>query len=210
MLRNQDKIIAGIENLFPNQVKVYSLDTLSYTSAADSHDLLHRTFNKPPVKEKLDKLLAEITCFLKNQAHTTAYSFYYRLPKNNLGDTDWVFCSAKLNRCHAGLPKEVVIFSYELKHMDGIKKRLYRVLENEEFFKENFNKVCLLTKRENDIIRLLAAGLDSMEIAAAANISVHTVYTHRKSINNKLSIKNFATLLKFADVFDMAAGKTIV
>ena len=76
------------------------------------------------------------------------------------------------------------------------------MLENGEFFKDNLHKVALLTKREKEIVRLLASGLTGIEIAAAINLSVHTVYTHRKSINSKLNIQHVTTLLKYAEVFD--------
>lgn len=55
-----------------------------------------------------------------------------------------------------------------------------------------------LTERERAIIRLLADGLTTTEIADKLHISSHTVDTHRKNLMNKLNQKNIASLVKYA------------
>jgi DNA-binding CsgD family transcriptional regulator len=202
MNSKHSEIMHDLKNLFPGALEVHSLHLLSKSNGTVSNTLLHRNFNEPPAKKELDKLLWEIACFLEYEPDTATYSFFYRLPKKADGETDWVFCTARLNRCEENLPKEIALFSYKLQKLKEINKKLYRVLENGEFFKENLHKVALLTKREKEIIGLLTSGLSANEIAAAINLSVHTVYTHRKSINSKLNIQHFTTLLKFAEVFD--------
>ncbi len=55
-----------------------------------------------------------------------------------------------------------------------------------------------LTEREIEIVREVAAGLSSQEIADKLFISVRTVETHRKNIMSKLDVKNMAGLVRFA------------
>jgi len=55
-----------------------------------------------------------------------------------------------------------------------------------------------LTKREVQIIKLIASEFTTNEIATELAISTHTVDTHRKNIVSKLGIKNTAGLVKFA------------
>ncbi|MFY0592557.1 response regulator [Roseivirga sp.] len=55
-----------------------------------------------------------------------------------------------------------------------------------------------LTKREVQIIKLIASEYTTNEIATELAISTHTVDTHRKNIVSKLGIKNTAGLVKFA------------
>lgn len=55
-----------------------------------------------------------------------------------------------------------------------------------------------LTKREKEIINLIADGLTSQEIAEALYISPRTVETHRANLLQKLDIRNTAGLVRFA------------
>jgi DNA-binding NarL/FixJ family response regulator len=56
----------------------------------------------------------------------------------------------------------------------------------------------VLTIREREVLKLLAEGKTSKEIAAALYISPHTVRRHRSNIMEKLNIKNMAELVKYA------------
>lgn len=55
-----------------------------------------------------------------------------------------------------------------------------------------------LTRREQQILRLLAEGQSVMEIAAALYISRKTVENHRANIFGKLNLKNLAELVHYA------------
>ena len=56
----------------------------------------------------------------------------------------------------------------------------------------------VLTKREKEVLKLLAEGKRSKEIAIALYISPHTVRRHRSNIMEKLNFKNLADLVKYA------------
>lgn len=47
-----------------------------------------------------------------------------------------------------------------------------------------------LSKREKDILKGIASGLEATEVAHSLNISKHTVHYHLKNVNIKLSAKN--------------------
>ncbi len=55
-----------------------------------------------------------------------------------------------------------------------------------------------LTPRERDVLRLLARGLSTKEIAWALGIGVRTVDTHRADLMDKLGIRNVPGLVKYA------------
>ena len=55
-----------------------------------------------------------------------------------------------------------------------------------------------LTKRENEILALIANEYSNQEIADKLFLSVRTVESHRHSLNHKLNIKNSAGLVKEA------------
>jgi DNA-binding NarL/FixJ family response regulator len=56
----------------------------------------------------------------------------------------------------------------------------------------------VLTASEVEIVKKIAAGLTTKEIADQKNISIHTVMTHRKNIFRKIGINNSSELLMFA------------
>ncbi len=56
----------------------------------------------------------------------------------------------------------------------------------------------ILTKRELEILKLIAAGLANKAIASKLKISIRTVETHRAHLSEKLGIKNTANLVKYA------------
>lgn len=58
--------------------------------------------------------------------------------------------------------------------------------------------VVKLTKRENEILALIANEYSNQEIADKLFLSVRTVESHRHSLNQKLNIKNSAGLVKEA------------
>jgi len=60
------------------------------------------------------------------------------------------------------------------------------------------NQAEILTIREKEVLKLLAEGKKTEEIAAVLHISPHTVRRHRANIMEKLDINNLADLLKYA------------
>jgi DNA-binding NarL/FixJ family response regulator len=104
---------------------------------------------------------------------------------------------------------------YLLKNSDKqtIVKAVETVMQNEEYMDDAIKKILLqesitgqrrsifevpLTKREKEILKLIADGLSSQEIANKLFISLRTVETHRLNLNQKLDVKNTAGLMKEA------------
>ncbi|TLU85764.1 MAG: response regulator transcription factor [Chlorobium sp.] len=56
----------------------------------------------------------------------------------------------------------------------------------------------ILTSSEIEIVRMIAGGLSTKEIAAKKFISFHTVMTHRKNIFRKLGVSSSSELLMYA------------
>lgn len=55
-----------------------------------------------------------------------------------------------------------------------------------------------LSRRETDVLVLVAKGKTNKEIADALNVSIHTVISHRKNIIHKTGIKSVAGLTVYA------------
>ena len=59
-------------------------------------------------------------------------------------------------------------------------------------------QVMMLTRREKEVLGLIADGLTNVEIADKLSVSSSTVDSHRKNLISKLHVKNTAALVRFA------------
>ncbi len=64
--------------------------------------------------------------------------------------------------------------------------------------KSNSGETPVLTRREKEVLELIADGMTNNEIAAKLFISVTTVDTHRKNLLAKFDARNIASLIKSA------------
>jgi DNA-binding NarL/FixJ family response regulator len=104
---------------------------------------------------------------------------------------------------------------YVLKNADQqtIKTAIQTVVEGGEFIDEHVKKLLIhesitgqrrsiyeipLTKREKEILKLIAEENTNQQVADALFISLRTVETHRLNITQKLGVKNAAGLVKEA------------
>ena len=92
---------------------------------------------------------------------------------------------------------------------DEIKNALGCVLKGEKYFCNGFKKIrkrlrfsidtpdyqSLLTNREIDVLKAIASGMQTKEIAERLHVSVNTVETHRKSLFMKFEVRNAVELV---------------
>ena len=64
--------------------------------------------------------------------------------------------------------------------------------------KKESNDLPVLTRREKEVLELIADGLTTQEIANKLFVSAATVETHRKNLLLKLEAKNVAAMVKIA------------
>ena len=69
------------------------------------------------------------------------------------------------------------------------------ILKNED------SKIPIVTRREKEVLLLIAEGLTNIEIGEKLFISTTTVDTHRKNLMAKFEAKNTATLIRLAAQF---------
>ena len=65
-------------------------------------------------------------------------------------------------------------------------------------FQNPEEKITVLTGREKEIVQLIAQGKMAKEISGLLNVSIHTIYTHRKNIMKKLQISSPVELITYA------------
>ena len=77
-------------------------------------------------------------------------------------------------------------------------KEVVEALLRENILSKNKSSNVHLTKKEFEIIQLIAQGLTTKDIATKEFLSIHTINTHRKNILKKLGIKNTSELIMYA------------
>ncbi len=69
--------------------------------------------------------------------------------------------------------------------------------------KNEDSKIPIITRREKEVLGLIAEGLTNNAIAEKLFISTTTVDTHRKNLLTKFEVKNTATLIRLAAQFQL-------
>ncbi|MEP5614348.1 MAG: helix-turn-helix transcriptional regulator [Cyclobacteriaceae bacterium] len=87
--------------------------------------------------------------------------------------------------------------------LDSYKRKLDRVKKQAAFEREKRDQFESLTRREIEIVSLLATGFDNPCIAESLFISRNTVEQHRKNIRRKLEVQSFVHLMEYAMAFDL-------
>jgi RNA polymerase sigma factor (sigma-70 family) len=76
--------------------------------------------------------------------------------------------------------------------------RITEELQKSTFSIQKSSLLNSLSKRENEILVLIANGLTTKKIAQKLYLSIHTVNNHRKNILKKLKVKSPVQLISFA------------
>lgn len=78
-------------------------------------------------------------------------------------------------------------------------KSIIKLLQKKFIPEDNVdNSPIVITKREQEVLDLVATGKTSSEIADQLNISIRTVESHRYNLMQKLGVKNTAGLVRYA------------
>lgn len=75
------------------------------------------------------------------------------------------------------------------------KGNTYFSIEAAQSLKESRTQQPMITRREKEVLQLIAEGLTNAEMSEKLFISIPTVNTHRKSLLEKFEVKNTATLI---------------
>ena len=136
--------------------------------------------------------------YLKHLSDKDVFGGVGRVLSKNALEYQWHISSAKiLKRKADGTPWQFIGIGFPLKENVQTDKQFLDLIKENMQLK---NKLLLksISKREKDIIKLIANGDNTEEISKKLNLSEHTTNTHRKNILKKLQLHNTAALVNFA------------
>ena len=159
-----------------------------------------RFFNPEDNKEYMPKIFS-----LLGADHTDELVSYFQQvrPGPNY-DWRWYLTSSMVfHRDKQGKPSHILSTAIPVDGQHHITAKAERLLEENNFLRQHYHLFHSLTKREKEILRMMAMGCSSSEIGKKLHISSTTASTHRKNIKKKLQAKNNYDLMRYAQAFDL-------
>ncbi|MEI6949598.1 LuxR C-terminal-related transcriptional regulator [Paraflavisolibacter sp. H34] len=116
----------------------------------------------------------------------------------------WYHSSTKIFvRDGAGQPLLLLTLAVPIDAKSHITAKVERLMQEKEFLRRNQQVFTSLTKREKEVLRLMALGHNYTEIAGQLFLSEKTALTHRRNIKSKLKVKSHYEILRFAQAFNL-------
>ena len=210
--------VTDIGNMLPGSVMVQELNALEPFKVSYMNewgcDKLHHSheeilemgevyFEKFFIPEQIVSFKQGISDYFERQDISSSFNFFQQVKTGKHGDLNWYFTMCKFLKGEHNVPTKMLLISNPVSGADDMSKKLDNILDQNVYVAKNYKRFSLLTKREKEIIALLAEGKSTREISDLLFISTHTVETHRKNIRKKLELNSFAELIKFAIAFEL-------
>lgn len=150
----------------------------------------------------------DFLCRLKNMLDTRntkeSFTFLQQVKLKDREDWVWHIGSTRIFfQDTAGNPTHIVTTAIPIDELKHIPNKARRLLAESEFLRNNLPKFLSLTKREREILHLVAVGKSSGEIGRQLHLSTETVNSHRKNIKTKLGISTIVEFTLYAQAFDL-------
>ncbi|KFF15748.1 LuxR C-terminal-related transcriptional regulator [Chryseobacterium sp. JM1] len=145
--------------------------------------------------------------FLREGKTDVTFNHYGRMIDRN-GEYRWILLQSPIQITHNYEIKASIVFIYDLSHFIIQNMPLLSFMDftdNEvQYFRhidQDLRKIDMekptITHREKDVLKLMAQGLNSPEIAEKLFLSYHTVENHKRNLRKKTNTKTSAELIAF-------------
>lgn len=210
------KQIQAIENDVPGVIIVHNLvaDSIVYLSERGRRELgvtleeirlphfdYHQRFFNP---EDVPNYAPKVLGMVQRNADDEIITFFQQVKAVKANSWKWYSSSIKiLLRDKAQQPLLAITMALPIDAEHYFTPKIERLIDENNFLREHQESFASLSKREKEILKCLALGQNSPEIAETLFISEATVKTHRKNIRSKLNADSTFDLVKFAQAFNL-------
>lgn len=157
-------------------------------------------FNPEDAKDYVPKILG----LIDENNDEKIYTHFQQVRLSSSSDWTWHMSSVKVYlRDDNNKPLLVITIALPIDSMHHMVVKASRLLEENNFLRKNLSHFAKLTKREREILSLMALGKTSAETATELFISTSTVETHRKNIKQKLDTNSYFEICQYARAFDL-------
>lgn len=164
---------------------------------ADYHK---RYFNTAEAKEYLPKL----SRLFESKDPNDYISLFQQVRPSEKHNWQWYCTSVSVFlRTPAGKPLLTLAIAIPIDPKHHVTGKMNRMLAEQDKMRNRTPHFERLSRRELEILKLIAHGLSSPDIAAQLHISIATVDTHRRNIRQKLEVGSVLELVQYARAFDL-------
>ncbi|HEV7332065.1 MAG TPA: LuxR C-terminal-related transcriptional regulator [Flavisolibacter sp.] len=210
------RAIQAIEDSIPGVIIIHNLpaDSIAYLSERGRKNLnvsleeirlphfdYHQRFFNP---EDTPNYVPKILGMLQRNKVDEMVTYFQQVRPSVSEPFRWYASSSKiLLQDKDGRPLLGITIAIPIDAEHFFTPKIERLVQENTFLRENHAEFSSLSKREKEVLRCLAKGLNSQEIADELFISEATVKTHRRNIRTKLQADSALDLMKFAQAFNL-------
>lgn len=180
----------GVQNLGTTLEDIRQLKT-------EYHD---RYFNPDDARDYVPKIFG----LLERNNTDEFVTFFQQVRRSPEHEWTWYLSSTKiLLRDRHSAPRLTITMAVPVETSHPVASKVDRLMEENSFLRRHHHIFASLTRREKEILRLMAMGVNSTEIAEKLHISEATASTHRRNIRNKINAQTPYDVTRFAQAFDL-------
>lgn len=163
-------------------------------------DYHKRFFNN----EDMEGFVTKFKKLIASGEENETFTFFQQVKLKDRNDWVWHIASARIFlKDKEANPTHTITVAIPIDQLKHIPNKAQRFLNENDFFRINNEKFLSLGFRAKEVLRLVALGKSSSEIANELFISIETVNTHRKLIKQKLGISSSYEFTLYAHAFDL-------
>jgi DNA-binding CsgD family transcriptional regulator len=160
----------------------------------------YKYFNPEDSTDYVPKILG----LLERNNNDEIVSYFQQVRRSPDYEWSWFMSSTKINLWgEDGKPILTLTTAIPVDAQHHIATKAQRLLEENNFHRRHVSTFDQLTRQERQILKCLALGMNTAEIATKLHISESTASTHRRNIKTKLNAKSNYDISMFARAFDL-------
>lgn len=181
----------GVKELELSREEIVKLTMLQYHA---------RFFNEQDAKDYVPKVFQ----LMENNSFDDMVAFFQQVRFGGRSDWTWHMTAMKILALdNNGKPLLSITMAFPIDATHPMTSKASRILKENNFLRKNVALYAKLSKREREILKLMALGKSAPETSAELSISIHTVQTHIKNIRQKLNTNSYFELGEYARAFDL-------
>jgi DNA-binding CsgD family transcriptional regulator len=141
---------------------------------------------------------------VKSDDPTCVVSFFQQVRTTENSEYTWYFSTTRvlLRDAECG-PLLLITTASPIDPLHHVTHKVSRLLEENNFLRQHAPLFASLTRREREVLRLLALGHTAPQIGAELFLATQTVETHRRNLRHKLQAESQFELGQYARAFDL-------